>query len=410
LNLIYFTNSFPYGYGENWKYIELEKLSKYFDSIYVAPLTYNGNSSARNVPTKVKVIKPTLKSDSLKTTLKDAIWFSLINPKILLRVLIELNRIKSIRDIKKLLVDAMKVGRILHSSSYKDFVEPLLDGSLLYFFWGKGYADILPFIKHHQRRCVAIRVHGFDLYLDRNQGYIPFQKQILDNANRILTVSSHGSDYLLKLYPDLFNRILVSILGTQKFGDVNYSTDDILRIVSCSYINPIKRVNLIVAALQEIKDLEIHWTHIGGGEKLNYIKSLSKINGKNIKATFKGSLTNNQIGRLYSTGIYDLFINVSSSEGLPVSIMEAMAHGIPIIATDVGGTREIVNEKNGKLLPKDITSSNLAGEIIKFAQLEKAVRVNMGQACIQTYYSKLNANDNACTLAESLKKLEYECS
>ncbi len=41
----------------------------------------------------------------------------------------------------------------------------------------------------------------------------------------------------------------------------------------------------------------------------------------------------------------DLFINASITEGTPVSIMEAISCGIPIIATDVGGNPEIVSEK-----------------------------------------------------------------
>ena len=48
------------------------------------------------------------------------------------------------------------------------------------------------------------------------------------------------------------------------------------------------------------------------------------------------------------------FINVSSSEGVPVSIMEAMTFVISVITTDLGGNTEIVNEQNGWLLPKEI--------------------------------------------------------
>ncbi|MFR4320263.1 MAG: glycosyltransferase [Blautia massiliensis (ex Durand et al. 2017)] len=44
-------------------------------------------------------------------------------------------------------------------------------------------------------------------------------------------------------------------------------------------------------------------------------------------------------------------MNVSSSEGIPVSIMEATSFGIPGIATDAGGTKEIIRDKeNGVLL------------------------------------------------------------
>ena len=45
----------------------------------------------------------------------------------------------------------------------------------------------------------------------------------------------------------------------------------------------------------------------------------------------------------------DLFINTSSSEGVPVSIMEALSVGIPIIATDVGGTKEIVTKTTARI-------------------------------------------------------------
>ena len=43
----------------------------------------------------------------------------------------------------------------------------------------------------------------------------------------------------------------------------------------------------------------------------------------------------------------DLFLTVSANEGIPVSIMEAQSFGIPVIATDVGGISEIVNNVNG---------------------------------------------------------------
>ena len=61
-----------------------------------------------------------------------------------------------------------------------------------------------------------------------------------------------------------------------------------------------------------------------------------------------------------------MFINVSSTEGIPVSIMEAMSFGIPVIATAVGGTPEIVNNENGYLLSKDPSAKELAEVIQNF--------------------------------------------
>ena len=56
---------------------------------------------------------------------------------------------------------------------------------------------------------------------------------------------------------------------------------------------------------------------------------------------------------------------MSESEGIPVSIMEALSFGIPCIATDVGGTREIVvSGNNGWLLGEDYAVEAVA-EIIR---------------------------------------------
>lgn len=67
-----------------------------------------------------------------------------------------------------------------------------------------------------------------------------------------------------------------------------------------------------------------------------------------------------------------MFINVSSSEGLPVSIMEACSFGIPIIATNVGGTAEIVQAGvNGILLKEQFETEVLKQAILRFAGMER---------------------------------------
>ena len=87
------------------------------------------------------------------------------------------------------------------------------------------------------------------------------------------------------------------------------------------------------------------WTHIGEGNlKAKIEKYCSElIPQSNFK--FLGQLTNAEVIDYYLSNNIDLFINTSSYEGIPVSIMEAQSFGVPVIATDVGGNTESV--RNG---------------------------------------------------------------
>ena len=50
-----------------------------------------------------------------------------------------------------------------------------------------------------------------------------------------------------------------------------------------------------------------------------------------------GYVANTKVQELYSSRKFNLLVNVSETEGIPVSIMEAMSYRLPIIATNVGG-------------------------------------------------------------------------
>src|SRR5699024_906115 len=114
---------------------------------------------------------------------------------------------------------------------------------------------------------------------------------------------------------------------------------------------------------------EVWWTHIGGGPLLDSLRErASEELGGNIEFDLLGPMTNDEILRHYSRVPYHLFVNVSESEGVPVSIMEAMSYGVPTLATDVGGTSEVVaHDESGLLLAADATPADIAAGITSFA-------------------------------------------
>jgi glycosyltransferase involved in cell wall biosynthesis len=157
-------------------------------------------------------------------------------------------------------------------------------------------------------------------------------------------------------------KVIVSRLGTEDHGINPYLKVDTIEIVSCSNLVAVKRVELIVRSLELLK-MPVNWIHFGDGPKRKEIEKLIKGLPINIHTELPGVIKHEELMNYYTTNSVDVFLNVSSSEGIPVSIMEAMSFGIPVIATDVGGTSEILNEKTGVLLDADFSPDELAARI-----------------------------------------------
>lgn len=153
---------------------------------------------------------------------------------------------------------------------------------------------------------------------------------------------------------------------------------------------PVKRLDLLIRALKQL-DIALEWTHIGSGELWDQLITMSKTLPSNVKTNFVGNVPSERVFDFYAGQFVDLFINVSSSEGVPVSIMEALSAGIPIFATDVGGTSELVDDQVGKLLAENITPKELAGYIIEFALLPQQMKQNLRDRSVARFMERCNA-------------------
>ena len=120
-----------------------------------------------------------------------------------------------------------------------------------------------------------------------------------------------------------------------------------------------KRMPLIMEAVKYFDYVKIEWHIIGDGPDKSTLEIMAEGLPPSVNCIFYGACDEQKINEIYKTPI-DCFINASTNEGLPVSIMEAVSAGIPIVATDVGGTKEIVNEQTGVLVPSNINPQELA--------------------------------------------------
>lgn len=165
-------------------------------------------------------------------------------------------------------------------------------------------------------------------------------------------------------------------------------------LCTCSSVVALKRLDIIINTLSLWNsNNSVHWIHLGGGPLMEQLRQLAeeKLGKKqNVTYEFTGKLENIEVHKFYRDHYIDLFLNVSESEGLPVSIMEAMSYGIPTMATDVGATREVVQKKE-MLLPKDITPEKLIRRIGWFHALPQSEQLAYRNECRAVWEKQFDA-------------------
>jgi glycosyltransferase involved in cell wall biosynthesis len=94
----------------------------------------------------------------------------------------------------------------------------------------------------------------------------------------------------------------------------------------------------------------------------------------------------------------------SRSEGIPVVLMEAMACGLPVVSTDVGGVPEIVDdERSGLLVPPGDVSA--VARVLDCLAGDPARRVEMGRAGREIVLRSFDARKNAVYLSQAFEAL-----
>lgn len=264
------------------------------------------------------------------------------------------------------------------------------------------------------RKTVSF-AHSFEIDPDKNRfvsrSFNEFKHQNIDEVHYI---SHKMKEIYYETVQDLHinerfdNKACYIYLGSIRYykNFCSPSSDGIFRIVSCSGVTPVKRLYLIIEALKSWrKNAKIEWTHIGGGPLFKDIKNESdKLKGKNpnVSVRLLGGKNNKEVQQYYSENPADLFINVSEAEGLPVSIMEAMSYGIPCLATNVGGTSEIVNQHTGSLLAKDCTGWDVLQKIEEFYEMTPSDKMMYRKAAYKIWEEKFDAQK---TMKEFFSKL-----
>lgn len=417
--IILLNRKFPYLSGETFLENELEIYNNNVDKILIFPSNASkGDKQTRTLPKNVESIifqNSTLKLRQLKSLILSLRYF--LYDKELTSD--EKTFIK--HSIKKRLYNAYftQVSKDESDRIYKYIKELNLsenDEVIIYSYWfyinamvATKIADKLKLEKVKTK--VISRAHRFDIYEEISKyGFLPKRVQTLEKIDKVYACSEDGANYIRNKYSNFKDKILVSKLATKDFGLGKYSFKDKFYIVSCSRVVSVKRIDSIIDALKLFRysKKEVIWTHLGDGELMSHIRSRVNEELGFMKVNLVGRVENKKVYEYYKSNPVDLFINVSVSEGLPVSIMEAISFGTPVVATNVGGTSEIIrNGISGYLIEKDFDSRGLAEYINKILNMSikeyEMLRANtrafwmdnfLDEENFKDFYEKINSIEN----------------
>lgn len=384
--------------------------------LYITPEMYNDNRSGCDAD-KLEVVQLP-RSMWRKALLKSPI--TLANKETFLMISLGKTEKKLNRGFFKNILTYAVCSEMLKEGFFKTARDRNidLDGSVILCTWFDVCAYASSLIK---RKAPQIPVfsfaHAFEVKTQVNPYvYLSYNLSKHLACTRInfisTTVMEQYKRQMSKYYLDniSLNNLCVGYLGSKKSSKKMSlpSTDGTLRVLSCSSAVALKRMEKIVDVLSLVDKVEIKWTHIGDGPLLKkiQIEAEKKLENKaNIKFEFLGHFENGRVHKFYSEQPVDVFINLSDSEGLPVSIMESMSYGIPVIATDVGGTREIVNEKTGFLIPKDFQPQKVAEIITNFSLLSKEEKQKYREAAYEMWESKFDGEKNSLKMLSELHSM-----
>lgn len=221
-----------------------------------------------------------------------------------------------------------------------------------------GYrADVIGGAVARARRVPTVStVHGFTGGGRRNQVYEWIQSIALRRADAVIAVSAPLVDRLVsagiardKIHciPNGFAALVPTLTRAAARERLGLQPDALI----AGWVGRLSREKGADVMLDALADSNSQWrlSVIGDGEELTRLRDQAARLGISDRITWHGPVAN--AGSLLSA--FDAFVLSSRTEGTPITLLEAMNAGVPIVATKVGGVPDIVSSSQALLTPPE---------------------------------------------------------
>jgi len=244
---------------------------------------------------------------------------------------------------------------------------------------------IIKLCKYFYHKPVVVHLHGaeFKEFYSREANDF-WKKQIVDvftKSDCVIVLSEQWKAFIEEIAPEANVKVIYNSVPIAK-GKNKYKDHNMLFL---GRIGERKGIYDLIDAICEINDPLIH-VYVGGDGDLKKANQRATVKHVEDQIHFCGWIDNNGKEKLFEK--CSTFLLPSYNEGLPMAMLEAMSHGLAIIASDVGGIPSVIkNMENGIIVkPGDIEGLKTAiVEIDKDNSLKQKLGMSARVSIINKY-------------------------
>ncbi len=284
-------------------------------------------------------------------------------------------------------------------------------------------SEILKADKTDRIHCEFVSANSLFAMLISNEVGIPFSStihhsdllyrplerlsEVIEKARPFITISEFNKNYIAEKYGEVSKKVEIVRCGVnlEKFKVRDKKTKNVPPlIITVSWFRPVKALNILAEALVILDSMGVDFSAVvigGGDEGKNEFRNTLKVAKITDKVSLLGKRPRDEVLGLLADS--DIFVHPSTSEGIPVAIMEAMALGLPVVASNIMGNPEIIEDgRTGFLVSKNDPES-LAMKL-KELLMDEDLRINMGRHGGERINREYNLKKNVVLLEEIFKR------
>ena len=252
---------------------------------------------------------------------------------------------------------------------------------------------------------------SFDDFQNNKHSFLIEVQKLLRNwsinsAEIVITPSDHLKSFVSGIG---YSKKILKINNGVNITDINRANESKadINLIIISRLVVQKNINIVIEAMKLLDNKNLKLSIIGEGGEFSKLEStIHDLNLQN-QVQLVGKIDNNKISQFLLTA--DIFIQASDYEGLPHSVLEAINYEVPILSTETGGCKDLLNDgERGFIIPmppdKKVIAENISFIIENKAEATK--RANEAKSFINKKHNFLEQANQYMKIFEQNEIIE----